>query len=64
MPSSLARVFTQNLTYYPLAWVDGSLSACSTVDPTKLTLASESALPQFVRNAPAQVKDTYGFAHG
>ncbi len=39
------------------------LSACSgDSDEKELTLAPESALPDFVRAAPAQIKEAYRFA--
>ena len=40
------------------------VSACSSdsADEKELTLAPESALPDFVRGAPAQVREAYRFA--
>jgi hypothetical protein len=38
------------------------LSACSGSDENGFALAPESALPQFARNAPPQVKEAYQFA--
>jgi hypothetical protein len=37
------------------------LSACGS-DPAEYALAPESALPEFVRDAPQQVKEAYRFA--
>jgi hypothetical protein len=38
------------------------LSACGSADAKELTLAPESALPDFVGSAPPQVKEAYRFA--
>ena len=39
-----------------------ALSACGSSDEGRLTLAPESALPDFVSDAPSQVKEAYRFA--
>jgi hypothetical protein len=46
----------------PLVMLVSGLSGCSGSDEKAFTLAPESALPEFAKNAPAQVKEAYRFA--
>jgi hypothetical protein len=39
-----------------------TISACGGSDDEELTLAPESALPEFVQDAPPQVREAYRFA--
>lgn len=55
-------VFSMVLLLLALSLAVGACVGSTGTTPGELTLASESALPDFVRNAPPQVQEAYRFA--